>query len=166
MAVLWILTIGIGLASAMDPTQSPGQCPFEKGHMHPGFELTNATFQQQMISRFEEQGIDTSGLKAAFASGNENDVKTWLDAHRPARPENAELPAHQKFDLTNTTLQQQMINRFEQRGIDTSGLKAAFSSGNETDVETWLDAHRPTHPGGHRHNGQGDNNSASKSCIQ
>ena len=106
MAVLWILTIGIGLASAMDPTQSPGQCPFEKGHMHPGFELTNATIQQQMISRFEEQGIDTSGLKAAFASGNENDVKTWLDAHRP------------------------------------------------------------THPGGHRHNGQGDNNSTSKSCIQ
>jgi len=147
IAVFCVIAIGIGMANAMDLTQSPGHIPHGKGQVHPGFDLTNVTQQQEMISRFEQQGTDVSGLKAAFESGDMTAVKTWLDANRPARSDMPERSARPGFDLTNTTLQQEMISRFEQKGTDVTGLKAAFASGNMTDVKTWLDANRPAHYG-------------------
>jgi hypothetical protein len=150
MTVFWVITLGIGMAHAMDLTLSPAPAIHGEGQAHPGFDLTNATLQQEMISRFEQQGTDVSGLEAAFASGDMTAVKTWLDANRPARSDMPERSARPVFDITNTTLQQEMISRFGQQGTDVSGLQAAFASGDLTAVKTWLDANRPMHPGGHQ----------------
>jgi hypothetical protein len=100
LAVFCVVTIGIGMASAVDLMQSFGHTTHEKGWMHPGFDLTNATMQQQMISRFEQQGTDVSELKAAFESGNMTDVKTWLDANRPAHP--GRQPEHAQQEKTSS----------------------------------------------------------------
>jgi nucleoside diphosphate kinase len=104
-----------------------------------------------MLSRFEQQGTDVTGLKAAFASGKMADVKTWMENNRPAQSGRPEGSGHPGFDLTNVTRQQEMLSRFEQQGTDVTGLKAAFASGNMTDVKTWLDANRPAHPGWQPH---------------
>jgi hypothetical protein len=86
IAVFCVIAIGVGIANAMDLTQSPDHIPHGKGQAHPGFDLTNTNLQQQMISRFEQQGTDVSGLKAAFESGDMTAVKTWLEANRPTHP--------------------------------------------------------------------------------
>ena len=86
LAIFCVFVICFGIASAAGTTQSPGHVTREKGQMHPGFDLKNTSVQQEMLSRFEQQGTDVTGLKAAFASGNMADVKTWLDANRPAHP--------------------------------------------------------------------------------
>jgi hypothetical protein len=140
----------------------PAQSGRPQGSKHSGFDLTNVTRQQEMLSRFEQQGTDVTGLKAAFASGNMADVKTWMDANCKDRaPGFSEKSGHPGFDLTNVTRQQEMLSRFEQQGTDVTGLKAAFASGNMTDVKTWLDANRPTHPGWQPHPRQQDTPSSS-----
>ncbi|OPY35363.1 MAG: hypothetical protein A4E35_02426 [Methanoregula sp. PtaU1.Bin051] len=152
LGVFCILTIGISIVTAADVTQSPGLSMIEKKQIHPGFDLTNTTMQQEIISRFEKQGTDVTGLKAAFASGDKDAVKAWMDANRPAHPDNAERPSHPAFDLSNTTMQQEMINRFEQEGVDVTELKTAFASGDREAVKAWLDVNRkepgPGCPGG------------------
>ena len=84
LAVFCIVTICIGLASAAGAIPFSANRTHERGPMHPAFDLTNTTLQQQMIARFQQQGIDVSGLQAAFQSGNFSAVKEWMMAHGPA----------------------------------------------------------------------------------
>ena len=55
-----------------------------------GFDMTNTTRQQQILSRLEQQGVDVSGLKTALQNGNTDAAKTWLDtymqSHKPDMP--------------------------------------------------------------------------------
>ena len=53
-------------------------------------------------------------------------------------------PGHQGFDLTNTTLQQEMLTKFQEQGVDVTGLQAAFQSGNMTAVREWMQEYHPT----------------------
>jgi hypothetical protein len=43
LAIFCVFAICLGIASAADTTQSPGQFTREKGQMHPGFDLTNTS---------------------------------------------------------------------------------------------------------------------------
>ena len=54
---------------------------------------------------------------------------------------------HPAQDLTNATVQQQILARLDKQGVDTTALAAAFQSGNVTDIKSWFGAHRPAAPG-------------------
>ena len=147
LAVFCVIALCIGFASAADTTQPTNSGTHGKGFMHPSLDLTNATVQQQIIARYEQKGIDTTALKTAFQSGNMTDVKSWMNAHRPAASGAAGGSFGKMPDFTNTTVQQSVLARFDKQGVDTTGLAAAFQSGNMTDVKSWMGAHRPAAPG-------------------
>ncbi len=83
LALFCIAVICTGIVSAVDQTQTPRTGPSFKGTGHPGFDMTNTTLQQEMLSRFQEQGIDVTGLQTAFQSGNMTDVKEWMKENLP-----------------------------------------------------------------------------------
>jgi hypothetical protein len=147
LAVFCVIALCIGFASASGTPQATHTGTQGRGIMHPAWDLTNATVQQQLISRYEQQGVDTTALAAAFQSGNVTDVKNWMSAHRPAAPGFAKGSFGKAPDMTNTTVQQQILARLDKQGVDTTALTAAFQSGNVTDVKTWMSAHRPAAPG-------------------
>ena len=86
LAVFCVIALCTGFASAQGAAQATDTSTHGKGIVHQGFDLTNTTVQQQMLTRYAKQGVDTTGLAAAFQSGNTTDVKSWLEAHRPAAP--------------------------------------------------------------------------------
>jgi len=45
---------------------------------------------------------------------------------------------HHEFDLTKITIQQQILTKFQQAGIGTSCLQAAFQNGNKTAAMEWM----------------------------
>jgi uncharacterized membrane protein len=146
LAVFCVIALCIGYASAADITQATHTSTHGKGIEHPAFDLTNTTVQQEVLARFEKQGVDTTGLATAFQSGNMTDVKSWMEAHRPAAPGVAKGSFGKAPDYTNTTVQQEVLARYAKQGVDTTGLAAAFQSGNMTDVKSWMEAHRPARP--------------------
>ena len=148
LAVFCVIALCIGYASAADITQATHTSTHGKGIEHPAFDLTNTTVQQEVLARFEKQGVDTTGLATAFQSGNMTDVKSWMEAHRPAAPGVAKGSFGKAPDYTNTTVQQEVLARYAKQGVDTTGLAAAFQSGNMTDVKSWMVSHRPAAPGG------------------
>jgi len=144
LALFCIAVICTGIVSAVDQTQTPRTGPSFKGTGHPGFDMTNITLQQEMLTRFQEQGIDVTGLQTAFQSGNMTDVKEWMREHRPVPSGNPPMDkGRQGFDMTNTTLQQEMLTRFQEQGIDVTGLQTALQSGNMTDVKEWMRENLP-----------------------
>ena len=130
-----------------------------KGIGRPGFDLTNTTEQQQILSRLEQQGVDVSELKTALQNGNTAAAKTWLEnnseTHRMEMGKGIGRPG---FDLTNTTEQQQILSRLEQQGVDVTELKTALQNGNTAAAKTWLDtymqSHKPDMPGARMKRGQ------------
>ena len=85
LAVFCIAVLCIGVASATDKIASPRHNgTFAQGPGHQGFDLTNTTLQQEMLTRFQEQGIDVTGLQTAFQSGNVTKVREWMKEHSPA----------------------------------------------------------------------------------
>jgi hypothetical protein len=147
LAVFCVIALCIGFASAAGTTQATNAGTHGKGIMHPAPDLTNTTVQQQLITRYEQQGVDVTALQTAFRNGDTAAAKSWLEAHRPAQTRFANRGPAKGFDITNTTIQQQILARYAKQGVDTSGLAAAFQSGNVTDVKSWMEAHRPAAPG-------------------
>jgi hypothetical protein len=147
LAVFCVIALCIGFASAAGTTQATHTSTHGKGIVHPAFDLTNTTVQQQVLARYAKDGVDTTGLAAAFQSGNMTDVKSWMGSHRPAAPGGAKGSFGKAPDYTNTTVQQQVLARYAKQGVDTTGLAAAFQSGNMTDVKSWMESHRPAAPG-------------------
>lgn len=147
LTVFCVIALCIGFASAAGTTQATHTGTHGKGIMHPALDLTNTTFQQQLITRYEQQGVDVTALQTAFQNGDTAAAKSWLEAHRPAQTRFANQGPAKGFDMTNTTVQQQILARYAKQGVDTSGLAAAFQSGNVTDVKSWMSAHRPAAPG-------------------
>ncbi|MGA2121412.1 MAG: hypothetical protein ABSG49_05140 [Methanoregula sp.] len=148
LAVFCVIALCIGYASAADITQATHTSTHGKGIVHPAFDLINTTVQQEVLARYAKQGVDTTGLAAAFQSGNMTDVKSWMEAHRPAALGGAKGSFGKVPDYTNTTVQQEVLARYAKQGVDTTGLAAAFQSGNMTDMKSWMEAHRPAAPGG------------------
>jgi hypothetical protein len=147
LAAFCVVALCIGFASAAGSAQATYNSTHGTGTGHQALDLTNATVQQQIISQYEHQGVDVTALKAAFQSGDTAAAKSLISVHRPVRPESGNKSLSKGFDLTNTTLQQEILARYTKQGIDTTGLTAAFQSGNATDVKTWMSAHRPAAPG-------------------
>jgi len=147
LAVFCVIALCIGFASAAGTTQATNAGTHGKGIMHPAPELTNTTVQQQLITRYEQQGVDVTALQTAFRNGDTAAAKSWLEAHRPAAPGFAKGSFGKAPDMTNTTVQQEILARYAKQGVDTTGLAAAFQSGNVTDVKSWMEAHRPAAPG-------------------
>ena len=147
LAVFCVIALCIGFASAAGTAQATHTGTHGKGFMHPAQDLTNATVQQQIIARYEQQGVDVTALQTAFQNGDIPAVKSWLEAHRPARSQSANKGPSKGFDMTNTTVQQQILARLDKQGVDTTALAAAFQSGNVTDIKSWFGAHRPAAPG-------------------
>jgi hypothetical protein len=147
LAVFCVIALCIGLAGAAGAAQSTNDGTHGKGMVHQGFDLTNATVQQQIIARYEQQGVDVTAIRTAFRNGDTAAVKSWMEAHRPARTQPPHSGLSKGFDITNATVQQEILARYAKQGVDTTGLAAAFRSGNTTDVRTWMEAHRPAAPG-------------------
>ncbi|PKG32076.1 hypothetical protein, partial [Methanoregula sp.] len=117
LALFCIAVICTGIVSAVDQTQASRTSPAFKGMGDRGFDMTNTTFQQEMLARLQEQGIDVTGLQAAFESGNMDEVREWMKEHRPVVSGNPPVEkGRQGFDMTNTTFQQEMLARLQEQG--------------------------------------------------
>jgi hypothetical protein len=152
LAVFCVIALCTGFASAQGASQATDISTHGKGIVHQGFDLTNTTVQQQMLARYAKQGVDTTGLAAAFQSGNTTDVKSWLEAHRPAAPGLANGSFGKSPDYTNATVQQQILSRLDKQGVDTAALKTAFQGGDTAAVNAWFEAFFRAHP--HAGNGR------------
>ena len=129
--------------------------PMERGNgtMRCQQDLSNATQQQQLVTRLEQEGVDVTELKTALQNGNTDAAQTWLDsymqAHRPSRGMVMGNGRH-GMDLSNSTQQQQLVTRLEQEGVDVTELKTALQNSNTDAAKTWLDTyfqnHRPSQP--------------------
>jgi len=64
----------------------------EKGAGRPGVGLTNATRQQQIISRLENDGVDVTEFKTNLSNDNIDAAKALLDAYMQAHRNN--MSAH------------------------------------------------------------------------
>ena len=116
------------------------------GAGRPGFDLTNATQQQQIITRLEKNGVDVTELRTDFLNGNTDAAKTWIEnyfqTHKPTTGAGAERPG---FDLTNSTQQQQIITRLEKNGINVTEFKTDLLNGNIDAAKALLDAFMQVH---------------------
>ena len=79
------MTLFVGMASAADGTppsanNAGGAGQWHVSSMHHGFDLTNATVQQQILTNLQQKGVDTSGLQSAFQSGNTTAAKEWMQS--------------------------------------------------------------------------------------
>jgi SOS response regulatory protein OraA/RecX len=152
------MTLFVGMASAADGTlpsvhNAGGAGQWHVSSVHHGFDLTNATVQQQILTNLQQKGVDTSGLQAAFQSGNTTAAKEWMQSQFRAQMPgmNGRHPGngtgHQKFDLTNVTVQQQILTKLQQKGVDTSGLQVAFQNNDTAAAKTWMqnyfESHKP-----------------------
>ena len=124
--------------------------PMERGNgaMRCQQDLSNATQQQQIVTRLEQEGVDVTELKTLLQDGNTDAAKTWLDtymqAHKPAMGMGMGNGRH-GMDLSNTTQQQQIVTRLEQEGVDVTELKTLLENGNTDAAKTWLDSYRQEH---------------------
>ena len=120
--------------------------PSVMGAGRPGFDLTNSTRQQQIITRLEKDGVDVTELRTDLQNGNMDAAKTWLEnyfqTHKPAMGAGA---GRAGFDLTNSTRQQQIITRLEKDGINVTGFKADLLNGNIDAAKALLDAYMQVH---------------------
>ena len=64
------------------------------GAGRPGFDLTNATQQQQIINRLEKDGVDVTEFKTNLLNGNIDAAKALLDAFMQVHRSN--VTAHMK----------------------------------------------------------------------
>ena len=116
------------------------------GAGRPGVNLTNATRQQQIITRLEKDGVDVTELRADLQNGNTDAARAWLEnyfqRHKPALEKGAGRPG---VDLTNATRHQQIISRLEKDGADVTGFKTNLLNDNIDAAKALLDAYMQAH---------------------
>jgi DNA-binding transcriptional MerR regulator len=118
------------------------------GTGHPVPDLTDTTRVQELITRLEERGVDVTEVKAALQNGDTASVKLWFDNYfQNRRPELDPETAHPRPDLTDTTQQQQIITRLEEKGVDVTEAEAEFESGDTSAVKVWLENYFHAHEG-------------------
>jgi len=111
-----------------------------------------------VITRPEERGVDVTEVKAAPRNGDTAAMKLWFDYY--FQNHMLELDpdtAHPRPDLNDTTQQQQIITRLEEKGVDVTEAEAEFESGDTLSVKIWLENYFHAHEGEmplHRHCGE------------
>jgi hypothetical protein len=137
--------------SNMTGVQHPDNLPpahLEMNGTHnnrPGFDLTNATQQQQIISHLEKDGVDVTELRSDLQSGNTDAARTWLDTYfRNHEPQRGDGAQRYGFDLTNATQQQQIISHLEKDGFNVTDFKTELLNGNIDAAKALLDAFMQT----------------------
>jgi len=130
-------TASAAVLTAADSTTNPGAGTLHH-HLSP----------EAIISSLEQKGVDVSGVQTALQKGDTVAVKAWLESYFQARkPGTAKGTGHQRFDLNNVTQQQETITRFEERGVDVTGVKADLQNGDITSVHSWLKTYFDAHKG-------------------
>ena len=129
----------------------PGTVPPDNNGNPPDF-VTDLSFQERMVKDLESQGVDTAGLKAAIASGDKEKIRAVMDALKdkfPRQSMNGQPGdgGHGPQDFANnTTFQEQIVNRLESKGVDTTELKAALASGDQGKIRTVMEGLRDKLP--------------------
>ena len=92
----------------------------------------NGVWMQQVITKLQEKGVDTTALEAAIADGNREAVREFLKANCDGseRQQNAER-------------MEQVITKLQENGVDTTALEAAIADGNREAVHAFLQENRP-----------------------
>ena len=133
VCVVVALVVGLAGAAVVTPhifgkaarnESAPGQ-----GHGTP----------EGLIAHLEQQGVDVSAAKTAFANGDMAALKTWLEEYRDANPRN-QTGNQERPDPAK------IIAHLEQQGVDVSAAKTAFANGDMAALKTWLEEYRDANP--------------------
>jgi len=100
---------------------------------------------QTIITKMQENGVDTTELETAIADGNQDAVRAFLQENRPA-----DAPERQQ----NGERMQQMITKMQENGVDTTELKAAIADGDREAVHAFLQENRPADAPEHSQDGE------------
>ena len=141
LSVLCICALVMGTASAVvisatDNTSNPDSPPAPY-HLSP----------QAHIDSLGKKGVDVSEMKADVQGGdtaapkarNENHLQTG----RPEKPEGS-VPSP---DLTNSTQQQEIITKLEEKGVGVAEPQADLQNGDTGAVKIWLETYLHAHEG-------------------
>jgi len=109
----------------------------------------NGERMQQMITKMQENGVDTTELETAIADGNQDAVRAFLEANRPA-----DAPEHPENGGQNGERMQQMITKMQENGVDTTELETAIADGDREAVHAFLQENRPADASEHPENGE------------
>ena len=102
---------------------------------------------QFALQKMAENGIDITDLETALENGDMEAVRAFMQENRPAdAPDGA--------PMMNEEHAQQMIQRMQENGIDTSDLETALENGDMEGVRAFMQENRPDNDGtGFRHGG-------------
>ena len=104
---------------------------------------------QTIITKMQENGVDTTELETAIADGNQDAVRAFLEANRPA-----DAPERQQNDEQKGERMQQMITKMQENGVDTTALETAIADGDREAVHAFLQENRPADAPEHPENGE------------
>jgi hypothetical protein len=95
---------------------------------------------QGAVEKMQANGVDTTGLETALENGDQEAVRAFMQANRPAdAPEKGNGQMH----AMNEERMQEMIQRMQANGVDTTGLETALENGDREAVHAFLQANRP-----------------------
>jgi len=133
IAAFCVIGILVGFAGAADVAAPQKNCT----GMH-NFGHGQLPSPEDMITHIEQQGVDISEVRTALQNGDNEAVKSWLDAYREENKGDMQAredrPGPEKF-----------IERLEQQGVDVSEVRTALQNGDNEAVKSWLDAYREEH---------------------
>ncbi len=88
------------------------------------------------LQKMAENGIDTTELETALENGDREAVRAFMQENRPAdAPDGA--------PTMNEERAQQMIQRMQENGIDTTDLEKALENGDREAVRAFMQENRP-----------------------
>jgi hypothetical protein len=112
------------------------------GSGHAPFDLSNATRQQEVVTRLEAKGVDVSEVKTDLQNGDSAAVQAWLETYFQTH-----RPAHSPPGLSDPARDQKIIDRLGKQGVDVSEVKTDLQNGDTTAVQTWLETYLHSHEG-------------------
>ena len=153
--------MGNGDAPAMDENRPAmdGDVPALDGDrpaMDGDAPAMNEERMQEMIEKLQADGVDTTALETALEDGDQEAIHAFMDENRPA-----DAPEHNvggEGHAMNEERMQEMIEKLQADGVDTTALETALEDGDKEAVRAFMDANRPadapeqgngSHRGGH-----------------
>ena len=116
----------------------------------------NEERMQEMITKMQANGVDTTELETALENGDQEAVHTFLQENRPAdAPEQkGEDKGEGQMHAMNEERMQAMIAMMQANGVDTTALETALENGDREAVHTFMQENKPADAGtGLRHGG-------------
>ena len=109
----------------------------------------NEERMQEMIQNMQENGVDTTDLETALENEDREAVHTFMQENRPAdAPEqNGDKAA------MNEDRMQEMIQKMQENGVDTTALETALENEDREAVHTFMQENRPADAGNGLHRG-------------